>query len=101
MQSMLKSLATALLIAAALLVGVRQIDDWMAKEGRRALEQELRQAAEHCYAVEGRYPPDLAYLEEHYGIRTDNRRYTVEYRRVSPDRAPEITVKRDKGGAWA
>ena len=41
-------------------------------------KQELEQAAEHCYAVEGRYPPDLDYLEEHYGIRTEHRRFAVD-----------------------
>ncbi|MGN1008847.1 MAG: hypothetical protein ACI4PV_07855 [Butyricicoccus sp.] len=97
----LKSLGTAALILALFCLGVWQIDDWMAAEGRRALEHELEQAAEHCYAAEGRYPPDLDYIEEHYGVRTGNRRYTVEYRRVAPDRAPEIIVKRKEGGAWA
>ena len=101
MKSILKSLVTALLIVAIFFFGVQYIDDWMAQDSRRALEQELEQAAEHCYAVEGRYPPDLDYLEEHYGIRTEHRRFAVDYRRVAPDRAPEITVKADKGGAWA
>ena len=73
----------------------------MAAQGRRALQHELEQAAEHCYAAEGRYPPDLNYIEQHYGVRTTHRRYTVDYRRVAPDRAPEIIVRRQEGGAWA
>lgn len=101
MKSILKSLLTASLIAALFLFGVLQIDGWMARESRQALQREIRQAAEHCYAVEGRYPPDLDYLETHYGIRTENRRFAVEYRRVAPDRAPEISVRTKEGGAWA
>lgn len=96
----LKSLMTAALILALFCTGTAFIDSWTSREGRRALAHELEQAAAHCYAAEGRYPPDLDYIERHYGIHTKNRRYTVEYRRVSPDRAPEITVKRQKGGAW-
>ncbi len=101
MKSILKSLITATLIAVIFFCGVQWIDDWMVRESRQALENELRQAAEHCYAVEGRYPPDLDYLEDHYGIRLQNRSFSVEYRRVAPDRMPEITVRRQKGGAWA
>ena len=97
----LKSLGTAALILALFCLGIYGIDGWMAAQGRRALQHELEQAAEHCYASEGRYPPDLNYIEQHYGVRTTHRRYTVDYRRVAPDRAPEIIVQRKEGGAWA
>ena len=50
MKSILKSLVTALLIVAIFFFGVQYIDDWMAQESRRALEQELEQAAEHIAA---------------------------------------------------
>ena len=43
------------------------------------LEDTVRRAAAACYAIEGIYPPDVAYLEEHYGIRIDWDRYTVDY----------------------
>ena len=101
MKSILKSLITACLILAVFFAGVRMIDRWVFQQSRSALERELHQASEHCYAVEGRYPPDLAYLQKHYGIRTQHRGLTVDYRRIAPDRAPEITIRLDEGGAWA
>lgn len=100
MQRLFKSLGTALLIFFLFCAGTYVISDWMATEGRRALQHELEQAAQHCYAAEGRYPPNLEYIERHYGVRTANRRYTVDYRRVAPDRAPQILVKRVEGGVW-
>lgn len=101
MRNIGKSVGTALIILLLFFSGAQLTDSWMAREGRQALNRELTAAAAHCYAVEGRYPPDLAYLRRHYGIRTDRRRYTVEYHRAAPDRAPEIQVSHKKGGAMA
>lgn len=101
MRNLGKSVGTALAILLLFFAGTGLVDGWIAREGERALQRELTQAAAHCYAVEGRYPPDLAYLKRHYRIRTEHRRYTVKYRRVSPDRAPSIEISRSKGGASA
>ena len=45
-----------------------------------------------CYAAEGRYPPDLEYLKEHYGIQVDEGRYTVRYDAFAENLMPDITV---------
>ncbi|SFP01734.1 hypothetical protein SAMN05216343_10234 [Oscillibacter sp. PC13] len=61
-------------------------------EGKRQLENAIRQAAVACYAVEGIYPPDLTYLEEYYGIQMDGKRYTVYYDVFASNLMPDITV---------
>jgi len=45
-----------------------------------------------CYATEGFYPPDIAYLEEHYGIQIDKSRYVVKYTAIAENLMPDITV---------
>ena len=45
-----------------------------------------------CYAAEGVYPPDLAYLEEHYGVQIDEERFTVSYVVFGSNLMPDITV---------
>ena len=45
-----------------------------------------------CYAAEGIYPPDLDYLEEHYGLQIDRDRYTVFYQIFASNLMPDITV---------
>lgn len=65
-------------------------------EDRRLLEQALRRAAVTCYAAEGVYPPDLAYLTEHYGIVIDEARYTIFYEVFGENLMPEITVVETK-----
>ncbi len=46
----------------------------------------------HCYAVEGRYPPDFDYLKKHYGILVDESRYVVHYRMFASNLMPDILV---------
>ena len=58
------------------------------------LEDTLRRAAAACYAAEGVYPPDVAYLEAHYGVRVDWDHYTVDYQVFASNLMPDITVLR-------
>lgn len=45
-----------------------------------------------CYAVEGRYPESLAYLEQHYGVNYDKDKFVVSYEIVGSNRMPQVTV---------
>ena len=62
------------------------------QESKHRLESVLREAAVACYAVEGIYPPNLAYLEEHYGVQIDHRHFTVSYTPIAENLMPDITV---------
>lgn len=56
------------------------------------IEDACRFAAVSCYAAEGFYPPDFAYLAEHYGVTVDESRYAVFYEAIADNLMPEITV---------
>jgi hypothetical protein len=71
---------------------LNNLESGHAAEGRRQLEESLRRAAVACYAAEGSYPMDVAYLEEHYGIQIDTDRYTVRYDAFAQNLMPDITV---------
>lgn len=61
-------------------------------EGAKTLQAAVNRACVQCYAIEGRYPPSVEYLEEHYGIRIDEKRYAVFYNGFASNIMPEITV---------
>ena len=61
-------------------------------EGKQQLETALRRTAVSCYAAEGFYPPDVTYLQEHYGLQFDEKSYVVHYERKASNWMPEITV---------
>lgn len=67
-------------------------------EGADTLGKAIRQASVQCYAIEGRYPPSVEYLEENYGIRIDRERYNVFYSGFASNIMPDITVIPAEGG---
>jgi len=93
-----RSLAPALLVPAALaallffLSALSNLQDGRLSEGRQQLEDAVRRSAVACYAAEGIYPPNLEYMEEHYGIQVDRERYTVIYEVFASNLMPEVTV---------
>ena len=74
------------------LSGVSNLTKGQSQEDKRRLEDVLRESAVACYAVEGFYPPNLAYLEEHYGVQIDKRHFVVHYTAIAENLMPDITV---------
>lgn len=87
-------LAPAVLIGALVCVsvGVNNLSAGHGEEDLRQLETALRRACVACYAAEGLYPPDLDYLQEHYGLQIDQERYVVHYDVFAGNLMPDITV---------
>ena len=84
--------AAVLLVLFCFLAGLADLDNNRSGEERQRLEDSIRRAAVACYAAEGIYPPDLAYLEEHYGLRIPRDVYTVDYQVFASNLMPEIVV---------
>lgn len=82
------ALAVVMIFTAAL----SDLDEGRRSEGRAQLEDAVRRAAVACYAAEGIYPPDLTYLEEHYGLQVDREQYTVVYDAFASNLMPDVTV---------
>ena len=74
------------------LSALSNLSDDHALEDKQQLEKALTRAAVTCYASEGIYPPDLNYLEEHYGIRINEKLYTVKYEFIASNLMPDITI---------
>ena len=93
--SMLRGILTPLVVVGILLcflAGLSDLSGGHAQEERQQLEDVLHRAAVTCYSVEGFYPPDLAYIEEHYGVQINTRRFAVSYTPVAENLMPDITV---------
>jgi hypothetical protein len=82
------TLAVVLMIT----MGLRQTEEASRAEGARFLEEAILRAAVHCYAIEGSYPENLAYITENYGIHIDRRKYVVFYEIFASNILPDITV---------
>lgn len=84
------------ILGALLLIGflkaVFGLESGQGEKNREQLETAIRRAAVTCYAVEGAYPEDLAYMQKYYGIQYDEKRYTVMYDVFASNLMPDITV---------
>ena len=79
-----------LMLAAVLLIG--SIDERMQTQELETLKEQVRRAAVSCYASEGRYPLELDYLEENYGLIYDHTRYSILYDAFASNVMPDIEV---------
>ena len=70
----------------------RDVDD----ESVAAITEAVRRSALQCYVVEGIYPPDLAYLEENYGLQINTKDYYVTYNAFASNLPPDIIVTAKK-----
>lgn len=92
LKRLLLPLCIFLLLICLFLAGVNSISAGSQKEQMKSLENSILQSSVHCYAVEGRYPESLAYLEEHYGITYDHTKYVVDYEITGANLMPSVTV---------
>ena len=91
-----KGLILSLLLFPAILLvflfGIHNLSAGSYARQRQNLERALARIVTCCYAVEGRYPQDLAYMEEHYGLTYDQDRFFVDYTVQGSNLYPDITI---------
>lgn len=80
------------LVAFAFFRGASVFSGKAKSEGEVTLRNAIARATVQCYAIEGRYPPSVEYLEQHYGIQIDRKRYHVFYEGFASNIMPDITV---------
>ena len=86
------SLILALAAVLFFLTAVSRLEEDRRTAGKQQLETVLRRTAVSCYAAEGFYPPDVAYMQEHYGLQFDEETYIVRYDLTASNWMPDITV---------
>lgn len=59
----------------------------------RAVQTAVERAVMQCYALEGAYPPNLEYLQDHYGLIINEERYAYLYEVVGENIHPIIDVQ--------
>ena len=84
------------LIIIFLSVDKDNVDQMFAQE--KQIEEVIRKYAVACYAQEGAYPKDIAYLEENYGLIIDEDKYFYYYDLFASNILPDIEVRAIKGG---
>lgn len=58
------------------------------------LQEKIEDAIITCYALEGSYPESIEYIEKHYGVVIDHKKYFVDYENDMVNLKPQVTVYR-------
>jgi len=72
--------------------GLRQTEDASRAEAARILEDSIRRAVVTAYAIDGRYPESIQYIEYRFGIHIDRDRFIVHYDIFASNIFPDIAV---------
>ncbi len=59
---------------------------------QESLESAIARDLVQCYAIEGLYPPDPKYMEDHYGLTYDDNVFFVDYQPIAANLYPDYTV---------
>ena len=81
-----------LFLACLFLYGLGSFGRDTMQRQQSSLENALRRDIAQCYAVEGTYPPSLAYLKEHYGLTYDTDTFYIDYQPIGSNLYPDVTV---------
>jgi len=72
--------------------GLRQTEEASRIEAKRVLEDSIRRAVVTAYAIDGRYPESIQYIEERFGVHIDWDRFIVHYHIFASNIFPDIAV---------
>ena len=86
------TLAAFLVLFAMLMYGITHVSENSTGDLTQTLRSSVLQATLTCYAVEGRYPPNAAYLTQYYGLTYDASRYIVTLTSFAENLLPDIAV---------
>lgn len=81
-----------LAVMAVVVIGLGQAGAANRAEGLRVLDEAIRRAVIHSYAIDGAFPESLAHISETYGIYIDTTRFIVHYEIFAPNIMPYIRV---------
>lgn len=88
-------ISAAIIIAiagAVIFVGICNYSAAYADNRAQEIKETIISSIAHCYALEGRYPPDLDYLVEHYGLQLDTAGYGYHYDMFATNVFPSVRV---------
>ncbi len=84
--------ACFILVLGLFFAGISKISSTSRTQELESLKTAIQRNIVHCYALEGQYPPSLAYMQEHFGLSYDTSRYFVDYRPSASNIMPSVTI---------
>lgn len=86
------SLMITIILFIVLIFQIQNIALLTKKQQQIHLEKALSRDIIECYALEGYYPPDLNYIEEHYGLSYNKSEFFIDYQIEGENIKPTFTI---------
>lgn len=77
--------------------GIHSVDNTTKEKQLGFAKEAIQRSVVQCYAIEGHYPPDIAYLQQNYGLAVDTDQYVIHYQRTAANLLPDIAVFSKEG----
>ncbi len=81
-----------LIVSFCFLYSLSSVSDAAQEQKLESLKTSVLQSTISCYALEGFYPDQLQYLEDHYGLHYDKDKYFISYEATGSNMLPNIMV---------
>lgn len=88
-------LLPAVIIVFALLLflyGSANLSDSGSEQEYNVVSNALDRSITQCYALEGTYPPNLAYLQDNYGFTYNTNHFFIDYQYIGGNLRPDVTI---------
>ena len=59
---------------------------------KEILTEAIERDIVHCYCVEGMYPPNIKYMENHYGLTYDKDKFIIDYEYIGANIKPNVMI---------
>jgi hypothetical protein len=86
------TVATFLAMLILLFIGLNVLNARSDTELTSSLKSTVLRTLLTCYAVEGRYPSEVSYLQQYYGLTYDSDRYIVSLHAFAENLLPVVDV---------
>ena len=86
------SLMITIIFFIVLIFQIQNIAVLTKKQQQINLEKALSRDIIECYALEGYYPPNLNYIEEHYGLSYNKSEFFIDYQIEGENIKPTFTI---------
>ncbi len=91
-RELIRITTTFLFVVTVMIFIMTVIGNFYRQQSILILQQNVQRAAVECYSVEGIYPPDVEYLEDHYSFTYNNEKYYIYYETFASNVMPTVEV---------
>jgi len=86
------SLATFIAIVVLFIYGIATISNSSVVNDQEILTEAIKRDVVHCYCIEGMYPPNVKYMQDHYGLTYDEDKFIVDYEYIGSNIMPKVMI---------